>query len=80
MQSSRATRTTAIITAIALSGSAHADTPPCSANVDTLNCHMQGFLHFLDATAVILALVLITVVALAVRFYRRNKTNPRAGE
>jgi len=54
--------------------------PNCSASGTTVNCRLLGLLHFLYGAAGILALVLIGVVLLAVRFYRRNKTNPRAGE
>jgi uncharacterized membrane-anchored protein len=55
-------------------------TPDCNASGDTLHCHLLGFLHFLYAAAGLLALVLLGVVLLAFRFYRRNKSNPKAGE
>jgi hypothetical protein len=73
MQSSSASLGKYMVTALSLS-------PNCTTDGDNLHCHLLGFLHFLYAAASLLAVVLMIVIALAVRFYRRNKSNPRAGE
>ncbi len=46
-------------------------TPDCSASSD-LACHLNGVLHVLYIVAATLALVLLAVIALAVRYYRKN--------
>ena len=51
----------------------------CSASGDSLMCGMLGLLHFLYAAAGILALLLIVVVALAIKSYRKNKDDGKIG-
>lgn len=53
---------------------AHAESN-CDASGSPLQCRLNGFLHILDAAAGILAIFLIVVVILAVRYYRRNKNS-----
>jgi hypothetical protein len=48
--------------------------PDCTASGGDFACHLTGFLHLLYFIAAILAVVLLIVIALAVRMYRRNKT------
>jgi hypothetical protein len=50
-----------------------AATPDCSASGDSFECSLLGFLHFLYATAGLLAIVLIVVVSVAIHIYRKNK-------
>jgi uncharacterized membrane protein YciS (DUF1049 family) len=63
------------VAAVALTATAaHAATlitPDCAASSD-LACHLSGVLHVLYIVAAILALVLLAVIALAVRIYRKN--------
>jgi hypothetical protein len=65
---------------LALIHAARATTPACVASNTTLNCRLQDFLQFLYGAAGFLALTLVIIIILAVRFYRKNKNNPKAGE
>jgi hypothetical protein len=62
---------------------AHASTlsiePGCSASGDSLKCHLLGLLNFLYAAAGVLAFMLIVVVVLAVKSYRKNKDDKKVG-
>jgi heme/copper-type cytochrome/quinol oxidase subunit 2 len=56
---------------------AHASTllvPACDTAADSFKCRLVGILNFLYAAAGILALVLIVVIVLAVRMYRKNRS------
>jgi H+/Cl- antiporter ClcA len=44
----------------------------CDASGNTLDCHLAGVLSFLYIAAGLLAVVLLMVIALAVRSYRRK--------
>jgi H+/Cl- antiporter ClcA len=50
----------------------------CDASRNTLDCHLAGVLSFLYIAAGLLAVVLLLVVVLAVRSYRR-KNDDRKG-
>ncbi|HEX4155330.1 MAG TPA: hypothetical protein VHY48_06935 [Acidobacteriaceae bacterium] len=54
---------------------AHAATVNCSVDNSTLSCRLNEFLHWLDAAAVVLSLVLLAVIALAIHLYRKNRTD-----
>jgi tellurite resistance protein TehA-like permease len=70
------TLTAALATAFAAltPTAAHASalsTPDCAASSDVA-CHLTGVLHVLYIIAAVLAFVLLAVIALAVRIYRKN--------
>jgi hypothetical protein len=78
MALSRAIRTSsATLLALPLTRVAHASTltlvPDCSVSGDSLNCHLQSFLHFLYVAAGALAFVLFLTAYMALRTYRQNK-------
>jgi hypothetical protein len=83
----RFARTHALLLTLAFAVStarlAHASTlfaaSDCSASGDSLKCHLLGFLNFLYAAAGVLAFMLIVVVALAVKSYRKNKNDEKIG-
>jgi hypothetical protein len=83
----RLARTSALLLALAFAAptgslahaSTHSLTPDCSASGDTLKCDLLGFLNFLYAAAGVLALVLIVVVVLAVKSYRKNRNDEKVG-
>ena len=49
----------------------------CSASGDSLRCQLLAILNFLYVAAGLLGLVLIVVLVLAVKSYRKNKTDRR---
>jgi hypothetical protein len=49
--------------------------PDCSTSGDTLKCYLSGILNFLDVAAVILGILLIGVIVVVVRIYRKTKGN-----
>jgi hypothetical protein len=53
--------------------------PDCSAFGGGLRCDLLGILNFLYAAAGVLAVVLLAVVALAVKSYRKNKDDEKVG-
>jgi bacteriorhodopsin len=83
----RLARTHALLLALAFAAStgrlAHAATlsiePGCTASGDSLKCHLLGLLNFLYAAAGVLAFMLIVVVVLAVKSYRKNKDDKKVG-
>jgi hypothetical protein len=52
---------------------------PCSAESTGLECRLAGVLHWLEAAALVLALVLIAVVGVAVHLLRKNRVTRKAG-
>jgi hypothetical protein len=50
----------------------------CSASGDSLKCHLLGVLNFLYAAAGLLGILLIAVVVLAFKSFRKNKTDEKA--
>jgi hypothetical protein len=58
-------------------GQAHASTllaPACDKAGDSFKCRLVGILNFLDAAAIVLGFVLLLVIVLAVRMYRKNRS------
>ena len=51
--------------------------PDCSASGGSLKCHLLGVLNFLYAAAGVLGCLLIVVVVLAVKIYRKNETDEK---
>ncbi len=51
----------------------YADSPACSATDTSLNCRLVGLLHWLEAAAFVLVLVLIAVIAVAIHLFRKNR-------
>lgn len=60
-----------------LPASAHADTPPCSVSDTSFACRLAALLNWLEATAVVLALILVAVIGVAIHLFRKNKANRR---
>jgi hypothetical protein len=48
-------------------------TPDCSASGNSLQCHLDSVLHFLYATGIALAAVLVVISIVAIRIYYRNR-------
>jgi hypothetical protein len=70
-----ARRYVAVAAVFALLGpiAAYADSPACSATDTSLNCRLLGLLHWLEAAAFVLALVLIAVIGVAIHLFRKNR-------
>ena len=60
-----------------LSTAAHADTPPCSVSDTSFACRLAALLNWLEATAVVLALILLVVIGIAIHLFRKNKASRR---
>ena len=60
-------------------GAAYADTPTCSANDTSLECRMLPILHWLEAAAWILGILLVIVVAVAIHLFRKNRLSRKGG-
>ena len=79
----RISRRASLLFAIALAASAtrymHASTylfaPDCSTSGKPLKCYLSGILNFLDVAAAILGILLIGVIVVVVRIYRKTKGN-----
>lgn len=82
----RISRRYSLLFAITLIASAtrymHASTfifaPDCSASGDPLKCYLSGVLSFLDVAAIILGILLIGVIAVVVKIYRKTKDTGKA--
>ncbi len=72
-------RALAALAALFTSAAAQAQTAACSASDSSLNCRLTGLLHWLEAAALVLAIVLIAVIAIAVHLFRKNRPNRKAG-
>ncbi len=59
--------------------SAISSVPDCSASGDSMRCYLAGVLKFLYAAAGVLLVLLIGVVAVAVKSYRKNKDDEKVG-
>lgn len=51
----------------------------CSASGDSLKCHLSEFLWFLYATAGVLGVVLVVVIALTVQSYLATRKDDKNG-
>lgn len=58
---------------------ARADVTSCSAGSTSLSCRLLGVLHWLEAAAFVLVLVLIGVVWVAIHLYRKNRPSQKGG-
>ncbi|MGA8939001.1 MAG: hypothetical protein WB439_07540 [Acidobacteriaceae bacterium] len=69
--------------AAAASRSAHASSlmlaPDCGVSGGGYSCYLPGILRFLYALAIVLGVVLLVVVALAIKIYRKNKVDKKVG-
>jgi len=74
-------RYTASIATFALffAATAKAVTPDCAADSDSLSCRLTGVLHWLEAAAFVLGIVLVAVIAAAVHLIRKNRISRKAG-
>jgi hypothetical protein len=54
-------------------------TPDCSANGGGWSCYLPGILQFLVVIAIILGLILLAVIAVAVRSYFKIKDDEKVG-
>jgi hypothetical protein len=62
---------------IAFASVAHAATHACSASDTSFPCRLDQLLHWLDAAAILLFLILLAVIVVAIHLYRKNRTqNP----
>jgi hypothetical protein len=76
-----AKRYVAVAAVLALLGpaAAFADSPACSATDTSLNCRLVGLLHWLEAAAFVLTLVLIAVIGVAIYLFRKNRLSRKGG-
>ncbi len=51
--------------------------PDCGATGGGWGCYLPGILHFLSVIAIVLGLILLAVVALAIKSYLRNKDDEK---
>jgi uncharacterized membrane protein YhdT len=69
-----------VVTLPLLAGTtAWAATSDCAIDSDPLACRLTGVLHWLEAAAFVLGIVLIAVIAVAIHFIRKNRLNRKAG-
>lgn len=52
---------------------ARAEETACSATDTSLSCRLTGLLHWLEAAAFVLAVVLIAVIGVAIHLFRKNR-------
>lgn len=62
-----------VAASLALASAAHASDHPCLADDNSFACRLTGLLHWLEAAAWILAIILVAVIAVAVHLYRKNR-------
>ena len=65
--------------ALVSTAAARADTAVCSASDTSLSCRLTGLLHWLEAAAFVLGMVLIVVIGVAIHLFRKNRPS-RKGE
>jgi hypothetical protein len=58
---------------------AFADSTACSIDSTTLECRLLGFLHWLEAAAFVLIILLLIVIALAIHLFRKNRLSRKEG-
>jgi hypothetical protein len=77
-----ATRRYVVLTAVLMFAApaiALAESASCSAGDTSLSCRLQGVLHWLEAAAFFLGLVLLVVIGVAVHIFRKNRPSRRGG-
>jgi hypothetical protein len=57
---------------------ARADSTACSATDTSLNCRLVGLLHWLEAAATVLGIILIAVIGIAIHLFRKNRASRKA--
>jgi uncharacterized membrane protein YhdT len=74
-------RYAAPLAALALfsAAAAHAASTECAADDASLSCRLTGVLHWLEAAALVLGIVLIAVIAVAVHLIRKNRLSRKEG-
>lgn len=58
---------------------AFADSIACPADSTSLECRMRGLLHWLEAAAWVLVILLVIVIALAIHLFRKNRPSRKGG-
>jgi hypothetical protein len=58
---------------------AFAESATCSASDTSLDCRLVGLLHWLEAAAFVLVLVLLVVIGVAIHLFRKNRMNRKEG-
>lgn len=58
---------------------AFAESAACSADSTTLECRLLGFLHWLEAAAFVLVILLVIVIGLAIHLFRKNRLSRKGG-
>jgi hypothetical protein len=56
-----------------------ADSGACTANSTSLDCRLLGFLHWLQAAAFVLVILLLIVIGLAIHLFRKNRLSRKEG-
>jgi hypothetical protein len=56
-----------------------ADPASCGANSTSLECRLLGFLHWLEAAAFVLVILLIIVIGVAIHLFRKNRVSRKEG-
>lgn len=52
---------------------------PCTAGDTSLSCRLTGLLHWLEAAAFFLALVLVALIAVTIHLFRKNRPSRKEG-
>ena len=58
---------------------AFADSTACPANSTSLECRLMELLHWLEATALVLVILLVIVIGVAIHLFRKNRHNRKGG-
>ena len=58
---------------------AFAESAACSADSTSLECRMVGLLHWLEAAAWVLGILLLIVIAVAIHLFRKNRLSRKGG-
>lgn len=77
-----ATRRYAVLAAVwMMAGTAAAvgQEASCSAGDTSLGCRLTGVLHWLEAAAFVLVLVLVAVIGVAIHLFRKNRLSRKEG-
>lgn len=58
---------------------AFADSAACPVDSTSLECRMRGLLHWLEAAAWVLTILLLIVIGLAIHLIRKNRLDRKEG-
>jgi uncharacterized membrane protein YfcA len=67
------------VTMIAARGTLLAESISCSASDTSLSCRLQGVLHWLEAAAWALGVILLVVLGVAIHLFRKNRMSRKEG-